>query len=104
VRMGTAEPVDLVGLARAAGEGDEASRDTLMAAARPLMLRWAARLVDDPAVHEDVVQDALIEVHRTLVGLRARSRSRLAALGRAQARRPAPPPTSTGTAPGRGRR
>jgi DNA-directed RNA polymerase specialized sigma24 family protein len=51
-------------------EGDEASRDTLMAAARPLMLRWAARLVDDPAVIEDVVQDALIEVHRTLAGQR----------------------------------
>ncbi|TCN33572.1 RNA polymerase sigma factor (sigma-70 family) [Kribbella orskensis] len=70
MRTGTAEPADLVVLARAAMEGDKASRDTLMAAARPLMLRWAARLVDDPAVVEDVVQDALIEVHRTLAGLR----------------------------------
>jgi RNA polymerase sigma-70 factor, ECF subfamily len=70
VRMGTAEPADLVELARAAREGDEASRDMLMVAARPLMLRWAARLVDQPAVIEDVVQDALIEVHRTLAGLR----------------------------------
>lgn len=70
MRTGTAEPADLVGLARAAMEGDEASRDTLMVAARPLMLRWAARLVDDPAILEDVVQDALIEVHRTVAGLR----------------------------------
>lgn len=58
---------DLAALART---GDEASRDALLVAARPLMLRWAARLVDDPAVVEDVVQDALIEVHRTLVDLR----------------------------------
>jgi RNA polymerase sigma factor (sigma-70 family) len=68
--MGAAEPAELVGLARAAREGDETSRDTLMVVARPLMLRWAARLVDDPAIVEDVVQDALIEVHRTVAGLR----------------------------------
>jgi RNA polymerase sigma factor (sigma-70 family) len=70
VRTGAAEPVDLAKLARAAREGDEVSRDELVAAARPLMLRWAARLVDDRATVEDVVQDALIEVHRTLMDLR----------------------------------
>ena len=42
----------------------------LLAAARPLMLRWAARLVEDPATVEDVVQDALMEAHRTLASLR----------------------------------
>ncbi|WP_432941022.1 sigma-70 family RNA polymerase sigma factor [Kribbella sp. CA-253562] len=42
----------------------------MMAAARPLMVRWAARLVDDPAIAEDVVQEALIEVHRTVADLR----------------------------------
>ena len=62
--------VDLVGLAGAARDGDEAARDALMVAARPLMVRWAGRLVDDPALAEDVVQDALIEVHRTVGGLR----------------------------------
>ncbi len=41
-----------------------------MVAARPLMVRWATRLVDDPATAEDVVQDALIEIHRSVGGLR----------------------------------
>jgi RNA polymerase sigma factor (sigma-70 family) len=34
------------------------------------MVRWAARLVDESALAEDVVQDALVEVHRTIAGLR----------------------------------
>lgn len=57
-------------LARAARSGDDEARDALLVAARPLMVRWASRLVDDPAIVEDVVQDALIEVHRTVTGLR----------------------------------
>lgn len=61
---------ELVGLARAARDGDDSARDALMVVARPLMVRWARRLVDDPVVAEDVVQEALIEVHRTVGGLR----------------------------------
>ena len=67
LQMGSA---DLIDLARSARKGDEASRHALMVAARPLMVRWAGRLVDDPAVAEDVAQDALIEVHRTIADLR----------------------------------
>lgn len=35
------------------------------------MLRWARRLVNDPAAAEDVAQDALVEAYRTLGTLRA---------------------------------
>jgi RNA polymerase sigma-70 factor, ECF subfamily len=62
--------MDLTQLAAAARDGDGPAQDQLLAAARPLMLRWAARLVDDPALVQDVVQDALVEVHRTLGTLR----------------------------------
>src|SRR5688500_3143565 len=67
---GASAAVDLAELACAARAGDAASSDALLAAARPLMKRWAARRVDDPAIVEDVVQDALMEAHRTRAGLR----------------------------------
>jgi RNA polymerase sigma-70 factor (ECF subfamily) len=68
--MDNGEPADLVGLATASRGGDSLARDRFLAVARPLMLRWAGRLVDDPSAAEDVVQDALLEVCRTLATLR----------------------------------
>jgi RNA polymerase sigma-70 factor, ECF subfamily len=63
--------VRLARLAAAARGGDAQSVDRLLAAARPLILRWARRLVNDPAAAEDVAQDALLEAYRTLGTLRA---------------------------------
>ena len=64
------EATGLARLAAAARDGDVVSHERLLAAARPLLVRWARRLVEDPAAAEDVAQDALVEIHRTLGTLR----------------------------------
>jgi RNA polymerase sigma-70 factor, ECF subfamily len=70
VQTGTGQQAGLARLAAAARGGDQDSLDRLLAAARPLLLRWARRLADDPAAAEDIAQDALVEVHQTLAALR----------------------------------
>ena len=47
-------------LAGAAADGDRAALDPLFAALWPIVARYAGRLVGDPALGEDVAQDALI--------------------------------------------
>jgi RNA polymerase sigma factor (sigma-70 family) len=47
-------------LAAAAADGDRAALDPLFAALWPIVARYAGRLVSDPALGEDVAQDALI--------------------------------------------
>lgn len=53
-----------------AREGDPASRERLLQQTRPVVLRWARALVSDETTAEDVTQEALLEVWRTLPGLR----------------------------------
>ncbi|HEX4456267.1 MAG TPA: sigma-70 family RNA polymerase sigma factor [Kofleriaceae bacterium] len=47
-------------LMTAAGDGDRAAIEPLFSTLRPVCLCYATRLVGDPAVAEDVVQDALV--------------------------------------------
>lgn len=53
-----------------ARRGDESSRDRLLELTRPAALRWARGLVADQSAAEDVAQEALLEVWRTLGSLR----------------------------------
>ena len=57
-------------LIRAAAAGDEAAFRVLVERHTPSMLRYARRLVADPADAEDAVQEALIGVWRGLDGFR----------------------------------
>ena len=46
----------------AAAEGDRAAIDPLFQALWPLVARYAARFLGDPALAEDVAQDALVKL------------------------------------------